>query len=318
MFPEQLLQTMSSKHLDLSNHIYFGTYKLTNEETLLKLLEHAYKYGYSKIDTATLYKNQHIIGQFLTTPDTKYNTKDNTKDNTIDNTKDNTKDNTIITDITTDTQLDLKHYLTKRESLWITSKVSFRVMPKGESEIRKSIDKTLSDLQTHYIDLMIIHSPEKNDILTWKILCDYKEKGLIRHIGLSNYNLEKLKEFIKQIDNPEAIYCNQIEFNPFLNRKELIDYCKTLNIKVVTYGNLYYTNYIIDAIADKMNKTKEQLCARFALQKGLDIILMADEEKYIKMNMELDFTISEEDMNDIEDISKMGIDASKSKYKRFL
>lgn len=227
MFPEQLLQTMSSKHLDLSAHIYFGTYKLTNEETLLNSLEYAYKYGYTKIDTATLYKNQHIIGHFLNTPDTK------------DNTKNNTKDNTITTNITTDTQLDLKRYLTKRESLWITSKVSFRVMPKGESEIRKSIDKTLSDLQTHYIDLMIIHSPEKNDILTWKILCDYKEKGLIRNIGLSNYNLEKLKEFIKQIDNPEAIYCNQIEFNPFLNRKDLIDYCKSLNIKVVTYGNLY-------------------------------------------------------------------------------
>ncbi len=67
-----------------------------------------------------------------------------------------------------------------------------------------------------------------------------------------------------------------------------------------------------------MNKTKEQICSRFALQKGLDIILMADEEKYIKMNMELDFVINEEDMNDIEEIREMGIDTSKSKFKRFL
>ena len=287
---------MNNKHLEITDHIYFGTYKLTNEETLLNSLENVYKYGYTKIDTATLYKNQHIIGKFLNTPDNKVNT----------------------TYITTDSQIDLKISLTKRDKFWITSKVSFRIMPKGESEIRKSIDKTLSDLQTHYIDLMIIHSPEKNDILTWKILCDYKKKGLIRNIGLSNYNLEKLKTFIKHIDNPENIYCNQIEFNPFLNRKDLIDYCQSLNIKVITYGNLYYTNYIIDAIADKMNKTKEQICARFAIQKGLDIILMADEEKHIKMNMELDFVINEEDMNDIEDISKMGFDASKSKYKRFL
>jgi diketogulonate reductase-like aldo/keto reductase len=298
VFPEQLIHKMSSKYLDLSNHIYFGTYKLTNEETLLNSLEYAYKYGYTKIDTATLYKNQHIIGQFLNTPDIK--------------------DNIILTETKKETQLDLKKYLKKRDKFWITSKVSFRVMPKGESEIRKSIDKTLSDLQTHYIDLMILHSPERNDIMTWNILCEYKEKGLIRNIGLSNYNLEKLKTFIKQIDNPEAIYCNQIEFNPFLNRKDLIDYCKSLNIKVITYGNLYYTNYIIDSIADKMNKTKEQICARFALQKGLDIILMADEEKYIKMNMELDFVINEEDMNDIEEIREMGIDASKSKFKRFL
>ena len=287
---------MNNKHLEITDHIYFGTYKLTNEETLLNSLENVYKYGYTKIDTATLYKNQHIIGQFLNTPDNKVNT----------------------TYITTDSQIDLKISLTKRDKFWITSKVSFRIMPKGESEIRKSIDKTLSDLQTHYIDLMIIHSPEKNDILTWKILCDYKEKGLIRNIGLSNYNLVKLKEFIKNIDNPEDIYCNQIEFNPFLNRKELIEYCKSLNIKVVTYGNLYYSNYIIDAIAEKMNKTKEQICARFAIQKGLDIILMADEEKHIKMNMELDFVINEEDMNEIEEISFYGIDISKSKYKRFL
>ena len=45
---------------------------------------------------------------------------------------------------------------------------------------------------------------------------------------------------------------------------------------------------------------------------------MADEEKYIKMNMELDFVINEEDMNDIEEIREMGIDESKSKFKRFL
>ena len=287
----------SDTNIDLRNHIYFGTYTITDETILLNSLETAYKYGYRRIDTATLYKNQHIIGQFL-----------NAKIETTE---------TLETP-TTPNSPELKTYLSKRDTIWITSKVSFRVMPKGEVEIRKSIDKTLSDLQTHYIDLMLIHSPEKNDILTWQILCEYKEKGLIRNIGLSNYNLVKLKEFINNIDNPEDIYCNQIEFNPFLNRKELIEYCKLLNIKIVTYGNLYYTNYIIDDIADKMSKTKEQILARFAIQKGLDIVIMATEEKYIKMNMELDFVISEEDMEELEEISSYGIDTSKSKYKRFL
>ena len=258
------------------NNIYFGTYTITDETLLLNSLETAYKHGYRKIDTAFLYKNQHIIGKFL------------------------------------------NKLASKRDQIWITSKVSFRVMPKGEVAIRNSIDKTLNDLQTNYIDLMIIHAPEINDILTWKILCEYKEKGIIKNIGLSNYNLEKLKVFINNIDNPEDIYCNQIEFNPFLNRKDLIDYCKSLNIKVITYGNLYYSNYIIDDIAEKLDKTKEQILSRFALQKGLDIILMATDEKYIKMNMELDFTISDEDMKEIEEIGIYGLDTSKSKYKRFL
>ena len=279
---------------DINNHIYFGTYTITNETTLLNSLETAYKYGYRYIDTATLYKNQNIIGKFI--------------DKSLNTLEINTPE----------LKIDLSKEITKRDTLWITSKVSFRVMPKGELEIRKSIDKTLSDLKTHYIDLMIIHAPEKNDILTWKILCEYKEKGLIRNIGLSNYNLVKLKVFIDSIDNPEDIYCNQIEFNPFLNRKELIEYCKSLNIKVITYGNLYYSNYIIDAIAEKMNKTKEQVLLRFAIQKGLDIIVMATEEKYIKMNMDLNFMISQEDMEEIEEIGDADIDVSRSKYKRFI
>ena len=281
--------------LDIHKYIYIGTYTITNETKLLNILETAYKYGYRRIDTATLYKNQHIIGKFLNTLETQL--QNDTSENKIDHS------NKIVS---------------KRDTIWITSKVSFRIMPKGELEIRKSIDKTLNDLKTHYIDLMLIHSPEKNDIVTWNILCEYKEKGLIRNIGLSNYNLEKLKVFIDSIDNPEDIYCNQIEFNPFLNRKELIEYCKSLNIKVVTYGNLYYSNYLIDDIAEKMGKTKEQILARFAIQKGLDIIVMATEEKYIKINMELNFTISIEDMKKIEEISSYGIDSSKSKYKRFL
>ena len=169
---------------NIKNHIYFGTYTITDETLLLNSLDTAYEYGYRRIDTATLYKNQHIIGQFI---------------------------NKLEIEIEKETEKpDMKTYLTKRDTLWITSKVSFRVMPKGEVAIRKCIDKTLSDFQIHYIDLMIIHAPEKNDILTWKILSEYKEKGLIRNIGLSNYNIDKLKEFINIIDNPEDIYCNQI------------------------------------------------------------------------------------------------------------
>ena len=163
--------------ININNYIYFGTYTITDETILLNSLETAYKYGYRYIDTATLYKNQNIIGTFL--KKTLHTPEINTSE----------------------LKFDLSKEITKRDTIWITSKVSFRVMPKGELAIRNSIDKTLSDLQTHYIDLMIIHAPEKNDILTWKILSEYKEKGLIRNIGLSNYNLEKLKAFINNIDN---------------------------------------------------------------------------------------------------------------------
>lgn len=261
-------------------NIYYGTYKLKEKNLLLQSLDTAYENGYRNFDCAYHYKNQDIIGDFIKNKN--------------------------------------KKILDFRSSIWITSKVSFRIMPKGEEAIRSSIEQTFTDLQTDYIDLMLIHAPEKNDILTWGILTEYKNRGRIRYIGLSNYNIENLNQFINKISNPNDIYCNQIEFNPFLNRKELIDHCRLLNIIIITYGNLYYTNEIIDSIADKLNVTPKQLLSKFSLQKGNHIILMSTDSNYIKENINLDFEISYEDMKQIDQLHDYGNEHKRSKYKRFL
>ena len=70
---------------------------------------------------------------------------------------------------------------------WFTSKVSFRTIPKGEGAIRKSIDKTLYDLRTSYLDLMLIHAPTVNNLLCWNILHEYQIAGKIKYIGVSNF-----------------------------------------------------------------------------------------------------------------------------------
>ena len=258
---------------DPMDNVYFGTYKLTDETKLAKCLATAFNAGYRKFDCAELYKNQHLIGNFVRR--------------------------------------------VGRINIWLTSKVSFRTIPKGEAKIRESIEKTIKDLNAYYIDLMLIHAPNErdmeNDLLTWKILNEYKHKGLIINIGISNYNLENLQEFIESIPNPEDIYCNQIEFNPFLNRKDLIDYCKMKNIKIIAYGNLYYTNDYIDNLALRMKKTKQQILAKYAIQKGFDVILMAEDPEHIWGNSGLDFNISESDMAIMETFND-----GRSMYKRYL
>jgi len=251
--------------------VYFGTYKLLDEDVLHKSLQSAYNIGYRHFDCAELYKNQHMIGNFF-------------KKNNIN-----------------------------RDSYWLTSKLSFRVIPKGEEAMRKSIEKTFIDLSTEYIDLMIIHSPVKLDILAWTILTEYKNTGRIKNIGISNYNIENLTRFISSIDNPNDIYCNQIEFNPFLNRSNLLQLCFDNNIKVITYGSLYKSNDLISDIAIKLNKTKEQILLKYALHKNVSIITTATNKEYIEMNYNIDFIIDQEDINKIDQL-----DENYSMYKRFL
>ena len=252
------------------DNLFFGTYKLVDEDILLKILDIAYKVGYRKFDCAELYKNQHIIGKFFSN--------------------------------------------IPRNDYYITSKLSFRIIPKGEQEIRKSLDQTLSYFG-NFIDLMLIHAPVKNDIIAWNILTEYKEKKLIKNIGISNYNLEKLEEFRNTIDNPHDIYCNQIEFNPFLNRKELIERCHSYNIKLISYGCMYHNNETIKCIATKLNKTKEQVLIKYALQKKFDVIVTSTIEQYIEDNSQMNFIIDDTDMNYMDTIN---IDGIYSMYKRFL
>lgn len=258
--------------MNINFNIFLGTYKLTEKNDLYRALNNAIKANIHYFDLAELYKNQHLIGEYL-------------QMNNIN-----------------------------RKDIWITSKISFRVIPKGEEAIRKSIEKTLFDLQTEYIDLMLIHAPTKNNILCWNILHEYKKLGKIRYIGISNFNVIELKKFCSEIDNPEDIFCNQIEFNPFLNRSELIELCKQKNIKLICYGTLYKSNDFIDSLQEKYNKTTKQILIQYAKQKGLIPIIMAIDKAHIEEDFNYDkFLIDEKDFN------KMDLlDENFSCYKRYL
>ena len=240
--------------------IGIGTYTVKPQEEINNMLGYAIREGYTMIDTAEIYRNQKYIGHFL-------------------------NNNSDI----------------KRENIWITTKVNFaHVIKQNEPEIFKSLNKTFIDLKTSYIDLYLIHCPvESMDVKIWNILRNLQKDGKIRYIGISNFTIDKLKKFIEKIGPEEAkyIYCNQIEYNPFLNRKDLLDYCFSNNIKVIAYGSLNKKNELIEHIARQLEKTPEQILLKWALQNKVHIIPMAQNFKYIKDNISLDFEIDDYNMN---------------------
>ena len=110
------------------------------------------------------------------------------------------------------------------------------------------------------------------------------------------------------------IFCNQLEFNPFLNRKELVDFCQKNNIRVVAYGSLYkITDTIID-IANSYKKTPYQVLLRWANQKRIHVIPMSEKEEYTIDNINIfDFEISREYMNRLDNLNE-----NFSKYPKYL
>jgi len=202
-----------------------------------------------------------------------------------------------------------------RKNVWITTKLSFRTIEKGEKKMRESMEKMFSDLNVDLIDLVLIHAPTKNNKQAWNLIRSYQDDGKINKVGISNFNVENLEKFIEDIGPNEStkIYCNQIEANPFLNRPDLYKLCKDNNIKMIAYGSLYKENDFIQQLASRLGVTTNQVLLKWAQQTGFSIIPFSMIPLYIKENKNLDFEIPEEDFKIMNTFNE-----GYSQYKRFL
>ena len=206
-------------------------------------------------------------------------------------------------------------YDDSRKNVWITTKLSFRTIEKSEQKMKESIEKMFDELNVDLIDLVLIHAPTKNNKQAWDLLRSYQEDGKINKVGISNFNVTNLTEFMKEIGPEESakIYCNQIEANPFLNRPELYKLCKNNNIKMIAYGSLYKENDFIQSLASRLGVSTKQVLLKWAQQTGFSIIPFATDYEHIKENVKLDFEIPQKDFDILNTFNE-----GYSKYKRFL
>lgn len=125
-----------------------------------------------------------------------------------------------------------------RDELFLCSKVWTTTIEKGDGAVRAQLERTLSDLGTDYVDLYLIHWPVPGKhVEAYKTLERLKAEGKVRNIGVSNYAVEDYKELIEGgvTDRPVV---NQIEINPFLYRKNTIDYFRGEGVVLQSYRSL--------------------------------------------------------------------------------
>ncbi len=200
----------------------------------------------------------------------------------------------------------LKENEINRSDVWITSKLNPKVMDKSEGVILESIYKTLSDLNTNYLDLFLIHCPNNEDIniKCWNIIEKLYKNGTFRHVGVSNFSVEHLEQIKNFSSTP--IYTNQIELSPFLKRPIVCDYMKKNNILISAHSSLakgeMFDNITIKNIAEKYNKTPAQIMLKWGLNNDYHIMPRSSKNSHIFDNNNLDFELNDDDMNKLNNI----------------
>lgn len=194
-----------------------------------------------------------------------------------------------------DVGLALKKSGLSRSEVWITTKL----WPSNFLRPEKAFYRSLEKLGLDYLDLYLIHWPFPGSTRVWKILEKIYKKGDVKAIGVSNYSLKDLKKLLPATSVTPAV--NQVEFSPFLYRRELLEYCREKGMVLEAYSPLTrgkkLENPIVEIVAKKYNKSVAQIMIRWALQHGLVVIpKSSNQSRIVENGAVFDFTMEEEDM----------------------
>jgi len=277
-------------------NIGYGTWRAPDAE-VESALNQALEAGYRHIDCAPVYRNEQVIGKVLK--------------QWIDSGKVN------------------------RDDLFITTKLP--PMGNRASTVEKYLKKSLADLELSYIDLYLIHTPfalpdtdgdfhrhengdlildtESNHIETWKVMEAFVSAGLIKSIGISNFNQRQIQRILDNSTIRPA--CLQVELHIYCQQIELVEFCNDNDIAVVAYaplgsrgiaelykgsGNERDIPDLLDIpevkeIAERHNKTVAQVLLRWILQRGVATIPKSTNPIRLQQNLDLyGFALSDEDM----------------------
>jgi len=156
-------------------------------------------------------------------------------------------------------------------------------------------------LDLGYIDLYLIHFPlatNEDNLRVWRVLEDYVNQGLIRSIGVSNFNEDQLAYLLEHARIKPVL--NQFLSYPGHHNQSLIDYCKANDIIPEAYQSLKkvepQTIEGLKEMASRYGKTWSQIVLNYQIHEGIVVIPKSHNPLHQKENIELfDFTLTTED-----------------------
>jgi len=277
-----------------------GTWQAPPDGSLYRAVRGAIDNGYCHIDCAYFYQNEEEVGK-------------------------------AINDA-------IKEGKVKREDLYIVSKLWLTFFRRDRVQI--CVKKILANLQTPYLDLCLMHYPisfgdSDTDLIptgpdnkvidgkvdyveAWQGLEDCVKAGLVKSIGISNFNSLQIERLLKMATIKPVT--NQVECHPYLAQKKLLKFCTDRGITLTAYSPLgnpgsqvnpaldkdkIMKDPVVNHLAQKYKKDVGQILLKFQAQRGIIVIPKSISVDRIRTNIQIfDFELTPEEVKELEALDR--------------
>lgn len=195
-----------------------------------------------------------------------------------------------------------------REDIFLSTKIWHTNL--DSEDVLQTTEESLRNLDTPYVDLLMIHWPNKQYDLreTIESMLVLRDQGKAMNIGVCNFPLHMLKKVNEEIRAP--IFCDQVEFHPFLDQFDLLDYAIENDILLTAYSPLakgkVEEDEVLQEIAASHGKTPAQISLRWLIeQENVVAIPKASSQEHLELNFDIyDFELTDDEFERIDMIDK--------------
>jgi diketogulonate reductase-like aldo/keto reductase len=254
-----------------------GTWRLRGDDCR-RAVETALELGYRHVDTAQAYGNERQVGAAI-------------RSSGVD-----------------------------RDDLFLTTKLDGG--SRRSEAVHRSVRESLDRLGTDYLDLLLIHWPNDRPPFvpvrlpggvplaeTLTAMNELVEEGVVRHVGVSNFDVRLLDEARRLSDAP--IFADQVQFHPYWDQRRLRSYCRRNDVLLTAYSPLCHGGVLDDEVlrdvGRRYGKTTAQVAIRWAIQhEGVCAIPKATSREHLAANVDVfDFELTEAEMERIRRPSRL-------------
>lgn len=194
-----------------------------------------------------------------------------------------------------------------REEVFLTTKL-YRPSTSYQ-KAKAGIEQSLQELQTDYIDLLLIHEPYENALEMYQAYQEAYQAGTVRAIGISNFNVSHYQQFIQSCQVIPAV--NQVESHVYYPQLSLKDVLNAHGTQMQSWASFtegrknIFAEPLLNRIGQRYGKSAAQVALRYLVQNGISVIPKSVHKERMAENLNLfDFRLSSDEIADIHQLNQ--------------